>query len=180
LLPPKLQKKNLTRTDGSEDKMNKSAEKLQAGAKAPAFSLKNQHEKTIDSKNLLGKKLLLYFYPKASTPGCTVQACSVRDSLPDFKKLDLQVVAISPDMPDKLKKFAEKQNLTFDLLSDPDMSIAKAYGVVGEKTMFGKTKTGIIRSSFLIDEQGSILETWYKVKPADTVPKALEFLKNLK
>lgn len=153
---------------------------LEAGAIAPAFSLKDQNDEMVESTAFAGKKLLVYFYPKASTPGCTVQACSVRDSLPEFSRLKLQVVAISPDQPDKLKKFAEKQALNFTLLSDPDKTVAQAYGVVGEKTMFGKKSIGIIRSSFLIDEKGKVLKAWYKVKPEQTVPLALEFLDGLK
>lgn len=153
---------------------------LEAGAIAPAFSLKDQNDKMVKSTAFAGKKLLVYFYPKASTPGCTVQACSVRDSLPEFARVKLQVVAISPDQPDKLKKFADKQALNFTLLSDPDKAVAQAYGVVGEKTMFGKKSIGIIRSSFLIDEKGKVLKAWYKVKPEQTVPLALEFLDRLK
>ncbi|MEW6710596.1 MAG: thioredoxin-dependent thiol peroxidase [Candidatus Riflebacteria bacterium] len=148
--------------------------KLKAGDKAPAFSLKDQNGNVFASENLAGSRFLVYFYPRASTPGCTVQACSVRDSLPDFERLGLKVLAISPDQPEKLKKFDEKQGLGFTLLSDPDMSIAMAFGVVGEKTSFGKTSIGIIRSSFLIDERGGVIEAWYKVKPEETVPLALE------
>ncbi|MFZ5949341.1 MAG: thioredoxin-dependent thiol peroxidase [Candidatus Rifleibacteriota bacterium] len=155
--------------------MVKSAEnKLKAGDKAPAFSLKDQNGKGFSSKDLAGGKFLVYFYPRASTPGCTVQACSVRDSLAVFRRAAFKIVAISPDQPEKLKKFDEKQGLGFTLLSDPDMSIASAFGVVGEKTSFGKTSIGIIRSSFLIDEKGRVIEAWYKVKPEETVPLALE------
>lgn len=150
--------------------------KLEAGVKAPAFSLSNQLDENVSSKDFSGSKFLLYFYPRASTPGCTIQACSVRDSFAEFKKLDLKIAAISPDLPGKLKKFAEKQALGFNLLSDPEMKIAQSYGVVGEKVMFGKTKIGIIRSSFLIDEKGRVLSAWYKVKPAEMVSLALEFL----
>lgn len=160
--------------------MTEKALKLEAGAVAPAFSLLDQNGKTVSSKSFAGKKLLLYFYPKASTPGCTVQACAVRDALPEFSRIKLQAVAISPDLPDKLKKFAEKQSLSFTLLSDPDKAVATAYGVVGEKTMFGKKSIGIIRSSFLLDEKGKVLQAWYKVKPDQTVPLALEFLAGLK
>lgn len=150
--------------------------KLGAGAKAPAFSLNDQSGNPVASKDLAGKKLLVYFYPRASTPGCTVQACSVRDSLSQLERLGVQVVAISPDMPVKLEKFDKKQNLGFPLLSDPEMAVAKSFGAVGEKTMFGKKSFGIIRSSFLIDENGKILERWYKVKPDQTVPLVVEFL----
>lgn len=160
--------------------MTKASNELKAGASAPAFSLKNQKDEIVSSKDLFAEKTLLYFYPKASTPGCTVQACSIRDSLKIFAKISLNAVGISPDLPEKLKKFDEKHGLGFTLLSDPDMAIAKAYGVVGEKTMFGKKKIGIIRSSFLIDENGKILRAWYKVKPAETVALALNFIEENK
>ena len=158
---------------------SKTIEKLETGAKAPVFSLLDQDEANIKSSAYKGKKILLYFYPRASTPGCTVQACSLRDSMKSFNDLEVEVIGISPDLPAKLKKFDEKQQLGFRLLSDPEMKVAKSYKVVGEKTMFGKKKIGIIRSSFLIDEKGRILNTWYKVKSAETVPLAMEFLSEL-
>lgn len=160
--------------------MNLEVKQLGAGDRAPAFSLQNQHGESVSSESFHGSRLLLYFYPRASTPGCTVQACSVRDSLGQFKRLGLRVVAISPDSPDKLKKFDEKQGLGFPLLSDPEMKVASAYGATGEKTMFGKKKFGIIRSSFLLDGKGVIAGAWYKVKPDETVAKALELLATLK
>ena len=121
-----------------------------------------------------GKKLLLFFYPKANTPGCTKQACSVSASSTDLKKLGIESVGISPDLPDKQMNFDLKYNLGFPLLSDPDHKTAKSYGAWGEKTMYGKKYEGILRSSFLIDEKGKILQAWYKVKPEDTVPLVLE------
>jgi peroxiredoxin Q/BCP len=153
--------------------------KLEAGVKAPAFALFDQHGNKIESSSFKGEKLLVYFYPRAMTPGCTVQACTVRDSLAQLNKIGLKVVAISPDSPDRLKKFDEKQNLGFTLLSDPEKSVADAYGAVGEKTMFGKKSIGIIRSSFLIDEKGKVVAVWYKVKPDQTVALALEALGRL-
>jgi peroxiredoxin Q/BCP len=147
---------------------------LTTGSAAPAFELKDQEGNTVRLSDYRGKKLLLYFYPKADTPGCTKQACSVRDSRDELTRRGVSYVGVSPDAPEKQKKFDDKYNLRFPLLSDPDHAAAEAYGVWGEKSMYGKTYMGIIRSSFLIDEQGRIVDAWYKVKPEDTVPLALE------
>jgi peroxiredoxin Q/BCP len=146
--------------------------KLQVGNKAPAFSLKDQNGKTVSLADFKGKKLLLYFYPKADTPGCTKQACSVRDAGKDLARAKVAALGISPDEPAKQKKFDEKYTLGFPLLSDPDHRVAQAYGAWGKKSMYGKTYEGIIRSSFLIDEKGEVLQATYKVKPLDTVPNA--------
>jgi peroxiredoxin Q/BCP len=148
--------------------------KLEAGKKAPPFSLQNQNGETVKLADFKGKKLLVYFYPRANTPGCTKQSCSVSESLPKLSKLALAVVGISPDTPEKQKNFDNKFKLGFPLLSDVDNKVAKAYGAWGTKTSFGKKREGIIRSSFLIDEKGRIVQSWYKVKPDDTVSKALE------
>ena len=150
--------------------------KLKVGDKAPAFSLLDQEGKEVLLSDFKGKKLLLYFYPKADTPGCTKQACSVRDASKELKKLGDAAIGISPDEPPKQKKFDDKYNLGFPLLSDPDNKVAKAYGAWGEKSMYGKKYKGIIRSSFVVDEQGKILQASYKVKPLDTVPNAKEVL----
>ena len=149
---------------------------LKAGDNAPAFSLLDQEGKQVSLSDFKGVKVLLYFYPKADTPGCTKQACSVRDASKELKKLGAAAVGISPDEPPKQKKFDDKYNLGFPLLSDPDNKVAKAYGAWGEKSMYGKKYEGIIRSSFVIDEKGKILQTSYKVKPLDTVPNATEVL----
>ena len=146
---------------------------LEQGSKAPDFQLKDQDGKIRKLTDYVGKKLLLYFYPRASTPGCTVQACSVRDSAADLDKAGIARVGISPDTPGSQKKFEQAQALNFPLLCDEDHKVAEAYGVWGEKKNFGKTVMGIIRSSFLIDENGKILGAWYKVSPEDTVPNAL-------
>lgn len=143
---------------------------------APDFTLPDQRGNLVALHSFKGGKLLVYFYPKADTSGCTKQACSIRDAEEDLKAAGCAVLGISPDPPDKLKKFDDKYSLGFPLLSDPDHSIADAYGVWGEKKMYGKTYEGIIRSSFLIDEYGNILRSWYKVSPGDTVPKAVEAL----
>lgn len=149
---------------------------LKTGSKAPNFSLMDQDGKKVKLSDFKGKKLLLYFYPKADTPGCTKQACSVSASLKELKKLSIEAVGISPDLPEKQKKFDSKHKLGFLLLSDPDNKIAKAYGAWGEKSMYGKKYEGIIRSSFLIDEKGEVLQVWYKVKPEDTISKVMAVL----
>ena len=149
---------------------------LKAGDKAPAFSLPDQEGSRTSLADFKRRKLLLYFYPKADTPGCTKQACSVRDAMAPLAEAGVTAVGISPDEPKKQKKFDDKYDLGFPLLSDPDHQVAQAYGAWGEKSMYGKTYEGIIRSSFLIDEKGTILQVSYKVKPQDTVPKAQEVL----
>lgn len=146
--------------------------RLEPGDKAPNFALKDQHGHTVKLSDFKGKKLLVYFYPKALTSGCTTQACSVRDELPNLAEAGVAAVGISPDAPDKQRKFDEKHGLGFPLLSDEDRKIAEAYGAWGDKKMYGKTYQGVIRSSFLIDEKGKIIDAWYKVKATDTVPKA--------
>ena len=149
---------------------------LKVGDKAPPFSLEDQKRRKVSLVDFEGMKLLLYFYPRADTPGCTRQACSVRDSAERMYEAGVAAIGISPDKPDKQKKFDDKYNLGFPLLSDPDHRVAKAYGAWGEKSMYGRTYEGIIRSSFLIDEQGNILQAAYNVKPEDTVTKAREAL----
>ena len=152
---------------------------LSPGQKAPGFSLSDQDGRTVKLTDYKGRKLLIYFYPKADTPGCTTQSCAVRDARQDMKKLSVDVLGISPDAPEDQKKFDVKFTLGFPLLADVDHAVAEAYGVWGDKTMYGKTYKGIIRSSFLIDEKGVIQRAWYKVKPEDTVPFAREALGQL-
>ena len=148
--------------------------KLKIGDKAPEFTLTDQNDKKVSLTDFTGKKVLLYFYPKANTPGCTKQSCSVRDSITELSDKSISAIGISPDKPQAQKKFDDKFNLGFQLLSDPDHTVAETYGAWGEKSMYGKKYEGIIRSSFLIDEQGKIAQISYKVKPLDTVPNALE------
>ncbi len=152
---------------------------LTPGQKAPGFSLKDQNGALVKLSDFKGRKVLVYFYPRADTPGCTTQSCAVRDARQDMKKLDVDVLGISPDTPEDQKKFDVKFSLGFPLLADTDHAVAEAYGVWGEKTNYGKTSMGIIRSSFLIDENGAIQRAWYKVKPEETVPKAREALEEL-
>lgn len=146
--------------------------KLTIGDKAPNFKLNDQHDNQVSLADFKGRRLLIYFYPKADTPGCTTQSCSVRDSLEDLDDLNIAALGISPDKPEKQQKFDEKFKLGFPLLSDPEHVVAEAYGAWGEKKNYGRTYMGIIRSSFLIDEKGKIAQIAYRVKPADTVPKA--------
>jgi peroxiredoxin Q/BCP len=150
------------------------------GRKAPVFSLRDQDGKTVKLADFKGRKVLLYFYPKADTPGCTTQSCAVRDARQDMKKLGVDVLGISPDEPEAQKKFDVKFSLGFPLLADTDHAVAEAFGVWGEKQNYGKTYMGIIRSSFLVDEKGAILRAWYKVKPEDTVPNARAALAEVK
>ncbi len=151
--------------------------RLKKGDAAPDFMLTDQDGKELGLSAFKGQKLLLYFYPKALTSGCTVQAQAVRDTLDELAGLGGAAVGISPDEPATQKKFDEKHELGFPLLCDADHSVADAYGVWGEKSMYGRKFMGIIRSSFLIDEDGRIMEAWYKVSPKDTVPKVLAELK---
>jgi peroxiredoxin Q/BCP len=146
---------------------------LETGAMAPAFTLTADDGKEVNLADLRGKKVALYFYPKADTPGCTRQACALRDVYPDVQAQDAVVVGISPDPPGKLVKFREKYSLPFILLSDPDHKVATAFGAWGEKKLFGKTFQGIIRSHFAIDEQGRLVEFELKVKPEETADLAL-------
>ncbi len=150
--------------------------RLKVGDKAPSFSLEDQNGRIVSLADFQGTKLLLYFYPKADTPGCTRQSCSVRDAAESLQEAGAAAVGISPDAPDQQKKFDDKYHLGFPLLSDPDHKVAQAYGVWDKKSLYGKSYEGIIRSSFLIDEDGNILQVAYGVKPEDTVPKAQEVL----
>jgi len=150
--------------------------KLNAGDIAPDFSLTDQNNNIVKLGGYKGKKLLVYFYPKADTSGCTKQACNVRDSLQELGSLHVSAIGISPDKPDKQKKFDEKYSLGFPLLSDSGNLVAKSYGAWGEKKMYGKSYEGIIRSAFLIDENGKIVNAWYKVSPGETASNVLKAL----
>lgn len=146
--------------------------KLKAGDQAPDFKLQDQSGQEVELSEFKGRKILLYFFPRADTPGCTKQACSIKDAHSELWDLGVAAIGVSPDKVEKQNKFDEKYSLGFPLLSDPDHVVAEQYGVWGEKKMRGKTYMGIIRSSFLIDENGVIIQAWYKVKPLETVPLA--------
>jgi thioredoxin-dependent peroxiredoxin len=146
--------------------------KLAPGDAAPAFALLDQHGNEVTLEDFKGRTLLLYFYPEADTPGCTTQSCSIRDAMPDLSSTGVDAIGISPDLPDKQLAFDQKYDLGFPLLSDPDHAVADTFGAWGTQTYYGKSYEGIIRSSFLIDADGNIIRAFYKVKPADTVPKA--------
>jgi peroxiredoxin Q/BCP len=150
--------------------------RLQPGDAAPDFALPDQGGIVVRLSELRGRKVLVYFYPAADTPGCTKQSCSIRDHRQDLGGLGAAVLGISPDEPADQAAFDAKYSLGFPLLSDPDHAVAEAWGAWGEKKSFGKTSMGIIRSSFLIDEEGRIERAWYRVKPEDTVPNALRAL----
>lgn len=152
---------------------------LKRGDNAPAFNLMDQDGKSVSLSDFKGKKILLYFYPKANTSGCTKQACSVRDAQDDLQDRGVVSLGISPDSPEAQRRFDQKHSLAFPLLSDPDHKVAELYGVWGEKKMYGKSFMGIVRSSFLIDESGKIMAAWYKIKPESTVPEAKKVLESL-
>jgi peroxiredoxin Q/BCP len=145
-----------------------------AGDRAPAFNLADQAGNKVRLSSFKGRKVLVFFYPKADTPGCTSQACGLRDIADDIG--DTVVVGISPDAPEKLAKFDTKHGLGFTLLSDPEHATAEAYGVWGEKSMYGKKYLGIIRSAFLIDEKGKVEAAWPKISPKDTPKNLLKAL----
>ena len=150
--------------------------KLEPGDRAPKFTLEDQNGKKVKLADFAGRKLLVYFYPKADTPGCTTQSCAVRDAQRELTRLGTAVVGISPDSVARQRKFDDKYSLGFPLLADEDHAVAKAFGVWGKKSMYGRTYEGIKRSAFLIDERGKIQDAWYGVSPKDTVPKAREAL----
>lgn len=147
---------------------------LSAGKKAPTFTLPDQDGTPVKLGDFKGRKVLVYFYPKADTPGCTVQAQELTKILGDIG--DTAVVGISPDPPKKLKRFQDKCSIGFPLLGDEDHAIAEAYEVWQEKKNYGKTYMGIVRSAFLVDEQGKLAEVWYKISPKDTPVRLIEAL----
>lgn len=147
---------------------------LKEGSTAPAFKTKDANGETVSLKDLRGQKVVLYFYPKDDTPGCTKEACSFRDAFSQYKKKGIAVLGVSPDSEAKHQKFVAKYNLPFTLLADTDRSIAEAYGVWGEKKFMGRTYMGVHRTTFLIDEKGKIKKIFEKVKPEDHANEVLE------
>ena len=144
------------------------------GSVAPNFAAKDVNGEPVRLKDLRGQKVVLYFYPKDDTPGCTKEACSFRDAFADFKKRDIKVLGVSIDSEGSHKKFAAKYKLPFTLLADPDHSIADAYGVYGEKKFMGRTYLGVKRVTFLIDEKGKVKKVFEKVKPEEHAREVLE------
>ncbi len=138
--------------------------RLEAGSPAPAFTLPDKDGAAVSLADFAGQKVVLYFYPAASTPGCTTQACDFRDNLASLASAGYQVLGVSKDGGDALQTFADEQNLHFPLLSDPELEVHHAYGTYGEKSMYGKTVMGVIRSTFVIDEQGVLEYALYNVK----------------
>lgn len=149
---------------------------IEVGTKAPNFKLNDKDEKSVSLSDFLGKKVVLYFYPKDNTPGCTRQACAFAGAYSGFKQKDVVVIGVSKDSVASHQKFAEKYNLPFILLSDPDGEVISAYGVWKEKTMFGKTALGVVRATFIIDENGIIEKVMPKVKPDTNAAEILEYL----
>ncbi|MFA7613737.1 MAG: thioredoxin-dependent thiol peroxidase [Candidatus Caldatribacteriota bacterium] len=149
------------------------------GQKAPAFSLLNQDGKKVSLKDFKGKNVVVYFYPRALTPGCTVQACSLSDVKKELAKLDIVVLGISADPVAKLKQFEEKKNLNLDLLSDEDHSVCEAYGSWGLKKFMGREFMGILRQSFFIGRDGKILHVMTKVNTKSHHDEVINFFKNL-
>jgi peroxiredoxin Q/BCP len=147
---------------------------LKEGNAAPVFTTKDASGRTVKLKDFKGQKVVLYFYPKDDTPGCTKEACSFRDGFATFKKRGINVLGISPDSEVSHKKFAEKYKLPFVLLTDPEHRIADAYGTYGQKKFMGRTYMGIHRMTFLIDEKGKIKKVFEKVKPEDHAREVLE------
>jgi thioredoxin-dependent peroxiredoxin len=150
--------------------------RLAPGDPAPDFTLSDDHGHSVQLRDLRGHRVVLYAYPAAMTPGCTTQACDFRDSLDSLAAAGITVLGISPDEPEKLAKFRERDGLTFPLLSDPDKSVLEAYGAYGEKKLYGKTVVGVIRSTFVIDADGTVEQALYNVKASGHVAKLLKDL----
>jgi len=148
------------------------------GKKAPAFTLLNQDGDRIKLSDFKGRTVVLFAYPKAATSGCTTQACGFRDQYADITAAGAVVLGISPDAPEKLARWREKQNFPYDLLSDPDHKVLAKYGAWGEKKMYGRTYEGVIRSHFVIDADGKLADQHVKVSPKDSVARAVSFLQD--
>lgn len=151
---------------------------LEQGTKAPDFTLNDKDGNAVSLADFAGKKVVLYFYPKDNTPGCTRQACAFAAAYEDFKTLDAVVIGVSKDSEASHRRFAEKDGLPFILLSDPELKAIQAYGVWQEKKNYGKVSMGVVRSTFIIDEKGFIEKVMPKVKPDTNAAEILEYLKN--
>ena len=152
---------------------------LETGTKAPDFTLNDKDGKVVSLSDFMGKKVVLYFYPKDNTPGCTRQACAFAAAYEDFKTLDAVVIGVSKDYEASHRKFAEKYGLPFILLSDPELKAIQAYGVWQEKKNYGKVSMGVVRSTFIIDEKGLIEKVMPKVKPDTNAAEILAYLKSV-
>jgi peroxiredoxin Q/BCP len=144
--------------------MSEAGVRLQPGDRAPEFTLPDADGNPVALADFRGRRVILYFYPAALTPGCTAEACDFRDNLADLDAAGLDVLGISPDRPEKLRRFRDEHALTFPLLSDPDKTVLRAYGAWGEKTSYGKKTEGVIRSTLVIDEQGRVEHAAYNVR----------------
>lgn len=153
--------------------------RLEVGDKAPTFTLLDADGKKVSLSSYKGRKVIIYFYPAAMTPGCTKQACDFRDSLAELNEAGLDVIGISPDKPEKLAKFRDRDGVNFPLLSDPDKTTLTAYGAFGEKKLYGKIVEGVIRSTFVVDEKGNIEVAQYNVKAAHTTTKIKKILEQV-
>jgi len=151
-------------------------DRLEPGAPAPLFTLSDQDGRPVALEDLRGGKVILFFYPQAMTPGCTTEACDFRDSLAPLQAAGYTVLGISRDAPETLTRFRERDGLTYDLLSDPDHAVHEAYGAWGEKTNYGKTVEGVIRSTFVVDEEGRIAHALYNVRATGHVARLRELL----
>jgi peroxiredoxin Q/BCP len=149
---------------------------IEAGTPAPEFELKADDGSTVTLAGLRGRRVVLYFYPKDDTPGCTTQACGIRDQWQDFRGVDAVVLGVSPDDEASHRKFKEKYGLPFTLLADEDHAVAERYGVWGERTNYGRTYMGIKRSTFVIDEDGTVRSAMYGVKPDTHAERVLQAL----
>lgn len=152
---------------------------LNIGDKAPDFSLSSDQHKTVSLHDLRGKKVILYFYPRDNTPGCTREACDFRDDLNRFEKCNAEILGISKDNPQRHEKFKQKYGLTFTLLADEHGDVCEAYGVINKKSLFGRSFLGVQRSTFLIDEQGIIRAIWRKVKVTGHTHEVLDELNKI-
>lgn len=152
---------------------------IEVGKPAPPFTLVDQRGDNVSLEGFRGRRLVVYFYPRADTPGCTAQSCALRDALPELRDLDAAVVGISPDEPEAQRRFDEKYGLGFTLLSDPGHEVAERYEAWGERSLYGRTFEGIIRSAFVIDEQGRVVAAFPKISPKDTVPSVKAALEGI-
>ncbi|ADP79265.1 thioredoxin-dependent thiol peroxidase [Pseudofrankia inefficax] len=156
--------------------MTDSSARLAAGDVAPDFTLPDADGKDVSLASYRGRRVVVYFYPRASTPGCTKQACDFRDSLAQLNDAGIDVLGVSPDKPAALVKFRDNEGLTFPLLSDPDRAVLTAYGAYGEKMMYGKVTTGVIRSTFVVGADGTLEKVLYNVKATGHVAKLIREL----